>query len=97
MKKKISFIITINENIFKIISNFLPKQIIFKKFFNEYVILVKMSSVCKEMKGGHVKKSFVNRKKRNNKAIVFMACQFSKSLFSTKIKKIIYNIKNINF
>lgn len=71
MKKKISFIITINENIFKIISNFLPKQIIFKKFFNEYVILVKMSSVCKEMKGGHVKKSFVNRKKRNNKAIVF--------------------------
>lgn len=32
---------------------------------------MKMPSVYKEMKEGHVKKSFVNRKRRNNKAIVF--------------------------
>lgn len=28
--------------------------------------------VNKEMKGGQVKKSFVNRKRRNNKAIIFL-------------------------
>lgn len=51
------------------------------------------------MKGGHVKKSFVNRKRRNNKAIIFLygVSQVTKSLFSTKTKKIIYNIENVNF
>lgn len=74
MKKKISFIINnenINENIFKVINNFLSKQVMFKEFLNEYVILMKMSSACKETKGGHVKKSFVIGKRRNNKTVVF--------------------------
>lgn len=50
------------------------------------------------MKRGHVKKSFVNRKRRNNKAIIFLygVSQVLKiTLFKTK--KIIYNIENVNF
>lgn len=82
----------------KLINNFLSKQIVSKKFLNGYIILMKMPSVYKEMKGGHVKKSFVNRKRRNNKAIVFfyMTCQFSKSLFSTK-KKLFIILKMLIF
>lgn len=100
-EKSILYNKTINDNIFKINKHFLSKQIVFKEFLNGYIILMKMPSVYKEMKEGHVKKSFVNRKRRNNKAIVFfffyMMCQFSKSLFSSKTKKIIYNIENVNF
>lgn len=59
---------------------------------------MKMPSVYKEMKEGHVKKSFVNRKRRNNKAIVFFLHEISvlKITFFNQ-KKIIYNIENVNF
>lgn len=70
-EKSILYNKTINDNIFKINKHFLSKQIVFKEFLNGYIILMKMPSVYKEMKEGHVKKSFVNRKRRNNKAIVF--------------------------
>lgn len=57
-----------------------------------------MPSVYKEMKGGHVKKSFVNRKRRNNKAIVFFLHGMSVlKIILFNQKKIIYNIENINF
>lgn len=51
------------------------------------------------MKGGHVKKSFVNRKRRNNKTIIFLygVSQVLKITLFTKTKKIIYNIENVNF
>lgn len=82
----------------KLINNFLSKQIVSKKFLNGYIILMKMPSVYKEMKGGHVKKSFVNRKRRNNKAIVFFLHGMSVlKIILFNQKKIIYNIENVNF
>lgn len=97
-EKSILYNKTINDNIFKINKHFLSKQIVFKEFLNGYIILMKMPSVYKEMKGGHVKKSFVNRKRRNNKAIVFFLHEISvlKITFFNQ-KKIIYNIENVNF
>ena len=92
-EKSILYNKTINDNIFKINKHFLSKQIVFKEFLNGYIILMKMPSVYKEMKEGHVKKSFVNRKRRNNKAIVFFLHELSvlKITFFNQ-KKIIYNI-----
>lgn len=70
MKKKIFFITIINENIFKNINNFLSKQN-FKEFLNIWIY--NSNEDCQAcVKKWKEDKSFVNRKRRNNKAIIFL-------------------------